>query len=121
MTVLYIAGPMSGFVDFNYPQFDLAEKMLRGLWPARGNHIINPANNFNRNQGLTKEVYLRRAFGQVMASDYIYMLPAWETSKGATLEHDIASVLSLHITYFDDPRLYGKRDPFVQTVDEVAP
>ena len=37
--VLYIAGPMSGIVDFNYPAFNEAERDLKAV----GYEVINPA------------------------------------------------------------------------------
>ena len=41
MTVLYIAGPMSGWPESNYPLFHAAEEILR----EAGYEVINPARN----------------------------------------------------------------------------
>jgi len=112
---IYIAGPMSGIVDFNYPAFDLAETMLQAS--NRDAEIINPANNFNRSQTRTKSEYLRAAIRQVLDVDAMYMLPYWQESRGARLEHEIASVLGLPIYELRDKRLEGAPD----TTAQVAP
>ena len=39
MTRVYIAGPMSGLPEFNYPAFHAAAEKLRGM----GFHVENPA------------------------------------------------------------------------------
>ena len=41
MTRVYIAGPMTGLPDFNYPAFNAAAAKLRAL----GLEVLNPAEN----------------------------------------------------------------------------
>lgn len=41
MKRIYIAGPMSGLPEFNYPAFNRAAAVLR----AQGHHVENPAEN----------------------------------------------------------------------------
>jgi len=38
---IYIAGPMTGLPEFNYPAFNAAAEYLRSL----GHHVENPADN----------------------------------------------------------------------------
>lgn len=43
MRRLYLAGPMTGLPDFNYPAFHAAA----AAWRAAGWTVANPAENFN--------------------------------------------------------------------------
>lgn len=104
MKRIYIAGPMSGLPDLNYPAFHAAAKRLREL----GFHVENPAENPEPPCG-SWEGYMRLAIGQLITCDAVGLLPGWENSKGAVMEHRIALELSLdirpHQNIFDS--LYG--------------
>lgn len=88
---LYIAGPMTGIDDFNFPAFNKAAAFLR----SQDIEVINPAENFGGRQDLLWQTYLRQAVKQVAESDGVVMLPRWEASKGARLEVHIARELGL--------------------------
>ena len=90
MRRIYVAGPMSGLPEFNYPAFHEAEAALRAI----GYHVENPARNEPPPCG-TWEGWLRLAIAQVVTCDEIALLPGWEQSKGATLEFHIARQLSM--------------------------
>lgn len=109
---LYLAGPMRGYPQFNYPAFTAAAAMLR----SEGHVVFNPAEN-DVNTGnkadagfadgdLAKAAAggfsLRRALGDDLAwicaeADGIALLPGWQKSKGANAEHATAVALSLYI------------------------
>lgn len=96
MSVVYIAGPMSGLPDYNYPAFNTAAEWLR----VEGHEPLNPADTEVLND--TGEIrswdwYMRHALGMVIRADGIALLPGWETSKGATLEHLVALQLGMDI------------------------
>ncbi len=95
---VYIAGPMTGIADFNYPAFDAAEKELRELGFA---YIINPANT-GRRFGVAKsyDFYLRESLRQVLTCEAVALLDGWESSKGAILEYYMAKTLGLPIFQF---------------------
>ena len=93
---IYLAGPMTGLPDFNYPAFEAKAKELRAL----GHKVKSPTehsydvNNFP----------LRRAFATYTdyichVADAIYMLDGWHKSHGARIEHDLASYLGLTVMY----------------------
>lgn len=88
---IYIAGPMTGYADFNFPAFHDAERMLRKLYPDAA--ILNPATQFNGRQDLPYEVYIAGAIDLVKICDTIYLLPGWEYSNGAKMEYMIAKCL----------------------------
>lgn len=111
---LYIAGPMSGMPDWNYPAFFEAEEQLRAL----GHAALNPA----RNDGATPEAaiaasgtpeapshpwehYLRRDIPKVVSADGLVMLPGWQNSRGANLEVHIATALGMPLYILRDGQL----------------
>jgi hypothetical protein len=89
---IYIAGPMSGIEDFNYPAFRAAETQLRAL----GYDVLNPADIEAENttgEPQPWEWYMRAAIHMVARADAMALLPGWENSTGATLEHKIGTAL----------------------------
>lgn len=91
---LYIAGPMSGLPDFNYPAFHAAEARLR----AAGYETLNPANNGERDSW---EGYMRAAIAQVVQADGIAYLPGSYGSRGARLELRLAEELGMKTAPLD--------------------
>lgn len=99
MTILYLAGPMTGYPEFNFPAFDEAAAELRAV----GYEVINPA-EVDRALGFdprsedeyTDENYhaaMRRDIPLVMKADGVALLPGWRASRGANLEHDVARAI----------------------------
>lgn len=78
--------------DFNYPAFHAAEAQLRAL----GYDVLNPASNFE-DTSKPWDFYMRHAIRQVTHADAIALLPGWDVSKGASLEHHIGRALGLDI------------------------
>lgn len=97
--VIYIAGPMTGLPDFNYEAFHEAAAQLAGEAPDA--EIINPAENFEGEQGLPYEVYIRKSIEQVLTATELYVLPGWERSRGARLEVLVAQMLGLDVKFGD--------------------
>ena len=92
---IYIAGPMSGLPDFNYPAFHAAAAVLR----AQGHHVENPAENPQPVCG-TWQGYMRMSLRQIAACDCLYMLPGWRGSRGARIEQGLALDLGLEVCDF---------------------
>jgi len=90
----YVAGPMSGLPDFNFPAFHAEAARLR----ACGDTVLNPAENAEP-PCKSWEGYMRMAIAQVVQCDAVFMLSGWEDSRGARLEHRIAKELGLTIAY----------------------
>lgn len=89
---IYIAGPMTGLPKFNYPAFNSLAAYLR----SHGHVVINPAENPVPPCGSWLG-YMRMSVAQVATVDCVVMLPGWEASPGARLEHHIATQLKLYV------------------------
>jgi hypothetical protein len=89
---VYIAGPMTGRPQFNYPAFHQAAALLR----AAGHIVINPAENPAPACGSWLG-YMRMSVAQVASVDCLVMLPGWPLSKGARIEYLLAKLLGLVI------------------------
>lgn len=108
---IYLAGPMQGYAEFNFPRFNAVTKVLRG----QGHVVFNPAEkDIERHAGVNissgnmtgsiqeaKDKHgfsLRQALAEDMEyickqADTIVLLPGWEKSNGAQAEHRTAVAL----------------------------
>jgi hypothetical protein len=103
---IYLAGPMTGLPEFNFPAFDEAAKRFEEL----GHTVFNPA-QMDRDVGFdpsSAEVSneflrdaLRRDLSAICDADAIAMLPGWERSGGAMVEWHLARHLGLRLIYID--------------------
>lgn len=87
---LYIAGPMSGIKDLNFPAFHAVAEKLR----QDGHDVVNLA-EINAGPGAAWADCMRADIAQLVTCDGIVRLPGWDTSRGATLENHIACTLGL--------------------------
>ena len=102
---VYLAGPMSGYDDFNFHAFDLAAEELR----EKGYHVFSPAeNDFLRYGDDFLQHPHRYDSRKTMAddtrwiceyADAIALMPGWEKSKGVKVEKALAEFLNLEIIY----------------------
>lgn len=106
---IYIAGPMTGYPNFNFDKFYEVEEKLK----AEGWIVYNPANKEDEDaldptakvtgdtqkaieEGFDfRKVYLWDVEKVIMA-DAIYMLPGWEKSVGACGELAVAMAVQKH-------------------------
>lgn len=112
---IYIAGPMRGRREFNFPAFDRAADRLeaQGWWvfnPAErdrkagfsevgltGNEPLHELSNFSHREAMADDTSFICMF-----ADAIYMLDGWQSSKGAVAELALALALGLDILYESD-------------------
>lgn len=112
MKQIYIAGPMSGYPEFNFPAFFTAQYTLEKL----GWKVWNPAAKDsekevdkkhptgNAAEAIADGFDFRAAFdwdcNKVIYGDAIYMLRGWEQSPGARAEHAVAQVIQKNYPNF---------------------
>jgi len=90
---VYIAGPMTGYAELNFPAFHAEASTLRGI----GLDVINPA-EINVDPSTGWSACMRADIAQLVTCHRIHLLPGWSTSKGASLEHHIGRALGLLVT-----------------------
>ncbi len=91
---VYIAGPMTGYENYNFAAFNSEADRLR----AKGLHVENPADH-GVLDGAEWSDYLRYDIGRLATCERIHLLPGWSKSKGARLEVSIAQSLGAGIDY----------------------
>ena len=89
---IYVAGPMTGKPDLNFPAFNAEARRLR----AEGWEVVNPA-EINPDHGKPWAECMRSDIAELVTCEAISLLPGWEDSRGATLEHHIAQKLGLRV------------------------
>lgn len=94
---IYVAGPITGLPQMNYPAFNAAAALLR----SQGHEVENPAENPPPACG-TWQGWMRLGVAQLVRCDAIYLLPDWERSKGAQIEHQLACGMGLKVVVAAD-------------------
>lgn len=91
MKKVYIAGPMTGYEDYNRQEFYKSATKLHFEDSIPLNPAILP-------DGLTQGQYMDICFAMIRAADEIYLLKGYEESKGAMAELAYAEKLGLVIS-----------------------
>lgn len=105
----YIAGPMSGYYEFNFASFDLArDELLMEGWEIISPADLDRAAGFDE-IGMTgteplstdmKREFARRDLSALLDVDTVFVLKGWRESTGATHEVKIAHWLGLNVIEF---------------------
>lgn len=94
VTDLYIAGPMTGYPDNNYPAFHEAKQRLEDV----GYFVVSPA-DFGAPDG-TRVHYvdlLREDLKEMLRCRGVAILPDWWNSTGARNEVNVAGLLKMPV------------------------
>lgn len=112
---VYLAGPMSGIPQFNFPEFFRVAKLLR----ESGYEVVSPAEeDYKHGVGQVAEksidgdpTKLAESWGTILARDVrliaddgiegIVFLPGWEKSRGARLEASVGLLCGLKFYRWD--------------------
>ena len=88
---IYIAGPMTGLPEHNFPAFEKAADHLRntGNW----DEVVSPREHANLNKNWQDS--MRVALGLLIQCDAIYLLNGWGVSRGAVIERNVAEALGM--------------------------
>lgn len=96
----YLAGPMSGIEALNFPAFHREAARLRAL----GFDIVNPA-EINADPSMGWHECMRRDIPALCTCEGIFMMPGWEKSRGARLEHTVAQQLDMRVVYLQKEKV----------------
>jgi len=121
MTKVYLAGPMTGIPQFNYPAFAEGAITLRGL----GYEVVSPAEQdssavqkmalASETGNLIELASTEETYGDILSKDVkividevdgVVLLPEWEFSRGARLETFIAITVQKPVFTLQDGHLY---------------
>lgn len=114
MAKVYIAGPMTGYPEFNFPAFDAAQERLESV----GFTVFNPAKKEIEKENdpeafktgdaalaIEKGFDFRECYlwdvSKTIEADAIYMLKGWEYSPGAVGEHAVATAMKRHYPSYE--------------------
>lgn len=89
---IYVAGPMTGIAELNFPAFHAEAARLRAL----GHVVVNPA-EINSDPTAAWHVCMRQDIAQLVTCDALQLLPGWERSKGAGIEVRLAGDLAMPV------------------------
>ena len=102
--VLYVAGPMRGYADFNFPAFDEAAARLR----QAGYRVVSPADLDRACAFLPTDTpsvdrqlvarFLMRDLAEIAHVDGIALLDGWGSSAGVKVEVSMANALGIPVT-----------------------
>ncbi len=98
---VYIAGPMTGYEDFNAAAFNQEAERLTN----EGHQVLNPA---VLPGGLTQPQYMDICFSMIRAAEVVHFLPGWRESEGAVAEYHYAKKIELELICLETVQA-GKR------------
>lgn len=97
---IYVAGPMRGLPEHNFPAFNAAAARLRELGCVVENPVEIGEQAFgNGNPDVAGGEYLRADISRLVGCSAIALLPGWERSTGARAE--VALAISLGLEFYD--------------------
>ena len=109
---IYIAGPMRGYPQDNFPAFDEAEQYLIN----KGWDVVSPA-ALDKLSGYDPSVRgmvpvdfseaIARDVTAIRSCEYMALLPGWRESRGVSVELALAQALDLTIYEYDPNGTYG--------------
>lgn len=92
---VYIAGPMTGLPEFNFPAFHEAA----AAWRSVGWTVLNPAELFDGATDRPYKEYAEHDVKLIRSCDAIAMLPGWDgpNARGSVWERELALLLGLTV------------------------
>lgn len=107
---------MTGLPDLNRTAFAEAQEKLRGCASLQNPETVNP-----HEKGLGDdapwEAHLKMDIKLLMDCDGIAMLPGWEKSRGAKLEHGLAVQLGIEVRLLEEWLGAPRAAPAKEAVD----
>lgn len=107
MGTIYLAGPMRGLENDNFPAFDAAADHLRSY----GFHVLSPSEHdrelgFDGTDATRGSFDIHAAFrwdvNAVLGADALVLLSGWEKSTGVGIEKSIADAIGTPVFQYGD-------------------
>lgn len=93
MSKLYLSGPITGLeIDEARERFAAAQELME----SQGWEVVNPMDNGVPVEAAW-EVHLAADIMALLGCKAVAMLPGWEASRGARLEHALAKKIGMRI------------------------
>lgn len=113
--IVYLAGPMTGYPDYNRPAFDAAAETLRDLgyvvWsPAEQPFDLAGSNSEGADSPDRRAAYLKRDIAVLAQCEQIVVLEGWEDSTGACCEMLVAGLMGMPAGRWN--KYTGEIEPF---------
>ena len=117
-TKVYLAGPMTGYDNYNFDAFNAAAAELRDM----GFFVVNPAEYEGGDQTRAWEEYLAYDLDQVRKMDAVVLLDGWQdtAATGARLEIQYALAHSIPVVEYYDVLDYGTIEGIGTIVDDYG-
>ncbi len=93
---IYLAGPMRGIPDYNFPEFYKYACKLR----FQGHVVFNPA-ELGIHQDNIREIFEAEMGWLCRNAEAVYLMPGWQASLGAIAERALAQALGLTVLELD--------------------
>jgi hypothetical protein len=112
MTTIYLGGPMRGYSQFNFKEFDRVGAILR----EHGYDVLSPAEHdretgfdetLNSLDGFDLEEAMLWDLAAVERSDSVIFLHGWQKSEGCRMEYEHAKKHKKFVYEFTDGQLPG--------------
>lgn len=100
----YLAGPMRGYPEFNFPAFHEGASALRNIgWKVWSPAERDEAEGFNpkTDEANTLAYYMQFDLPAVCQSQVVIVLPGWEDSTGARLEVHTALTVGIPVHAYE--------------------
>jgi nucleoside 2-deoxyribosyltransferase len=104
MHILYLAGPMTGKAEWNFPRFHEVARQLRSL----GWCVVNPA-ELCPDTTAPWSTIMRRDLKALLDCDTLVLLEGWEDSRGTHLEIQLAHRIGIRVRQLPDVLAEGAR------------
>ena len=107
----YLAGPMTGYPDFNYAAFGQIKQDLESAGVQVASPHTLPWPDSHEGDEELWQVMMRSALKLLLDCDGIILMRGWTNSRGALVEYNIAAALRLPSYFLDGKFLIHMHDP----------
>ena len=99
--IAYLAGPMRGYAEYNFPAFHAAAAKLRthglAVWSPAEHDVNQDGFDPAKDTAQPMKHYMKRDLPAVLEADMVCVLPGWEKSQGAQLEVHVAQTCGIPV------------------------